>query len=157
MTVGEGHTPVPPTLGVIAVTTQRIRVLVVYSHQILGEGLERMLEAEDRIEVTAVSVDAEALLETALAGDPDVIVLEEGGPLHAADILSRTKAPVIIDVDIASADAWTYRRDPIRSGPDELLDAVLAGDRTAVRARTGHGGAHAHAPRPRMRAAAIPS
>jgi DNA-binding NarL/FixJ family response regulator len=144
-------------LGVTAVTTERIRVLVVYSHQILGEGLERMLGADDRIDVTAVSVESDALLETALAGDPDVVVLEEGGPLHAADILPRTKAPVVIDVDISSADAWTYRRDPIRSGPEELLAAVLAGEHPPTRTRSGHGGSHAHAPRPRMRAAPIPS
>lgn len=156
MKVGEGHTDPSRTRESTTVTTDRIRVLVLYSHQILGEGLEQMLAAEDRLDVVAVSVASTDALDAALADDPDVVVLEEGGPFHPADILGRTRAPVIIDVDIASADAWTYRRDAIRSRPDELLAAVLAGVPTSAPLARGGGGGPVHARRQRMRAAPLP-
>jgi len=110
------------------------RVVVLYSHPLLGEGLGRMLAAEPGLVVTAVSLDSLDGLDEALAGDPDVVVFEEGGPIGMLDVLRRTGATVIVDIDITSSTAWTLQRHELRSAPDEVLGAVR--EALSVRARS---------------------
>lgn len=100
------------------------RVVVLYSHPLLGEGLGRMLAAEPGIVVTTVSLDTIATLDDALAGRPDVVVFEEGGPIGVLEVLRRSGATVVIDVDITSSTAWTLKRQPLRSDPEEVLAAI---------------------------------
>ena len=113
------------------------RVVVLYSHQLLGEGLGRMLEAEPGLVVTTVSQGTIEALDEALACGPDVVVFEEGGPIGVLDVLRRTGATVVIDVDITSSTAWTLQRHALRSAPDEVLAAI----RQALAARAHTNGA----------------
>lgn len=112
-----------------------VRVLVLYSHPLMGEGLLRMLGEVDGLEVVAISVDESEALEAALAADPAVILIEQGGCLNARDLMARTDCPVVIEVDIGSAEALSYRRDAIRSRPEEVVAAIVASGR-AARIRT---------------------
>jgi hypothetical protein len=100
------------------------RVVVLYSHPLLGEGLGRMLAAEPDLLVTTVDLGTIEVLEEALAGGPDVVVFEEGGPIGLLEVLRRSGATVVIDVDITSSTAWTFRRQPLRSAPEEVLAAI---------------------------------
>ncbi|OGO58073.1 MAG: hypothetical protein A2V85_13175 [Chloroflexi bacterium RBG_16_72_14] len=101
-----------------------VRVLVLYSHPLMGEGLERMLSAEPGIVVYAVDIAEPAAVDAALAGDPAVIVVEEGGRVDAADVVRRSSCPVVLDVDITTTRAWTLRRESLCSRPDEFLAAI---------------------------------
>jgi chemotaxis response regulator CheB len=107
------------------VPVEPVRVLVVYSHPLLGEGLAGMLAAQPSLAVCSVNVESRDAVEAALATEPDVIVVEEGGPFDAADVLRGSRAPVVVAVDIGSADAWTLQRRSIRSRPDDVIQAVL--------------------------------
>ena len=120
------------------------RVVVLYSHQLLGEGLGRMLEAESGLVVTTVCQGSIEALDEALACSPDVVVFEEGGPIGVLDVLRRSGATVVIDVDITSSTAWTLQRHELRSAPDEVLGAVR--EALAVRARSGGPGKPVCAP-----------
>jgi hypothetical protein len=93
-----------------------------------------MLADEPDLAVTTVSLDSIDGLEEALAGDPDVVVFEEGGPVGILDVLRRSGATVIVDVDITSSTAWTLQRHELRSAPDEVLGAVR--EALAVRSRS---------------------
>ncbi len=97
---------------------------MLYSHPLLGEGLGRMLAAEPDLLVTTVDLGTIEVLEEALAGGPDVVVFEEGGPIGLLEVLRRSGATVVIDVDITSSTAWTFRRQPLRSAPEEVLAAI---------------------------------
>ena len=101
-----------------------VRVLVLYSHPLLGEGLERMLAAEAGFVVDAVEASTAAAVDAALARDPAVIVVEAGSSVDAADIVRRTTCAVVINVDITSALASTLRRESIRSRPEEVVAAI---------------------------------
>jgi hypothetical protein len=103
-----------------------LRIIVLYSHPVLGEGLGRIIATEPDVEVTAVDLAAADEVEAAIASDPALIVVEEGGRLDAIDILRRARCPVIVDVDITSPDAWTLRRDHIAAGPEAVLEAIRA-------------------------------
>lgn len=108
-----------------------LRILVLYSHPVLGEGLGRIIAAEPDVEVVAVDLAATEQVEAAIDSDPALIVVEEGGRLDGIDVLRRARCPVIVDVDITSADAWTLRRDHISAGPDAVLDAIRSALRPA--------------------------
>lgn len=105
--------------------TDRARVLVLYSHALMGQGLERLLAAERGLDVRAVDVENEGAVAAALEATPDVIVFEEGGRLEALELMRRTSCPLLIDVNIGTSDAWTIRRDTIRTPPDRLFEVIL--------------------------------
>lgn len=108
-----------------------VRILVLYSHALLGEGLGRMLEDEPDVVVDAVDATQPEAVAAALAGEPAVIVVEEGGAIDAAEIVRRSRCSLVLDVDITTSSAWTLRRETLASKPDEFLAAI----RTAVRSR----------------------
>jgi DNA-binding NarL/FixJ family response regulator len=106
------------------VTAEPVRVLVLYSHPLMGEGLGRMLAAEPGIVVQAVDISQQAAVDAALASEPAVIVVEEGGAIDAADIVRRSGAALVLDVDINTTSAWTLRRETLSSRPDDFLAAI---------------------------------
>ena len=101
-----------------------VRVLVLYSHPLMGEGLGRMLADEPGIEVSAVDVATPGAVDTALLLEPDVIILEEGGALDAADIVRRSTCSVVLDVDITTTNAWSLRREALSTRPDDFLASL---------------------------------
>jgi hypothetical protein len=106
------------------VAAEPVRVLVLYSHPLMGEGLSRMLAAEPGVIVDVVDTTIPGAVDEALAREPGVIVIEEGGLLDAADIVRRSNCPVVMDVDITTTRAWTLRRESLDSRPDEFLAAI---------------------------------
>jgi chemotaxis response regulator CheB len=113
---------------------EQVRVLVLYSHALMGEGLERMLAAEPGVIVNAVDIAEADAVTAALATEPEVIVVEEGGAVDAADVVRRSHASLVLDVDITTTSAWTLRRESLGSRPDDFLAAI----RTAI-GRHSHG------------------
>jgi DNA-binding NarL/FixJ family response regulator len=103
-----------------------VKVLVLYSHPLMGEGLGRMLAAEPGIIVYAVDIAEQAAVDDALASEPAVIVVEEGGRVDAADVVRRSNCPVVLDVDITTTRAWALHRESLNSRPDEFLAAIRA-------------------------------
>lgn len=101
-----------------------VRVLVLYSHALMGEGLGRMLAAEPDMVVDAVDCADGPAVDAAIAREPGIIVVEEGGAVDAAEIVRRSRCPVVLDVDITTTSAWTLRRETISSRPEEFLAAI---------------------------------
>jgi hypothetical protein len=125
-----------------------IRVLVLYRHSLLGLGLAELLSGEGSLDVSAVDEDDQGALDAALGRDVDVIVFEEGGGIEPLDLLRRTRCPLLIDVNIGSSDAWSIRRDTIRTTPERLFDVIREAcvDRSDDRPPSNHGEAHAAVP-----------
>ena len=101
-----------------------VRVLLLYSHPLMGEGLQKMLAAEPGIVVDAVDIGCRDAMDAAIALDPDVIVVEEGGPVDAAEVVRRSNCPVVLDVDITTTRAWTLRRETLSTRPDDFMAAI---------------------------------
>ena len=101
-----------------------MRVLVLYSHALMGEGLGRMLADEPGVRVDAVDSASPEAVAAALATDPSVIVVEEGGMIDAAEVMRRSTCPLVLDVDITTTSAWTLRRELFSSRPDDFLAAI---------------------------------
>jgi hypothetical protein len=94
----------------------------------MGEGLGRMLAAEPGVIVDAVDIAEADAVSAALASEPQVIVVEEGGAVDAADVVRRSHATLVLDVDITTTSAYTLRRETLSTRPDDFLAAV----RTAI-------------------------
>lgn len=103
---------------------ETVRVLVLYSHPLMGEGLGRMLAAEPGISVDAVDIGIAEAVDAAIAREPDVIVVEEGGAVDAADVVRRSNCPVVLDVDITTTRAWTLRRETLSTRPDDFMATI---------------------------------
>ncbi len=115
-----------------------VRVLLLYSHPLMGEGLGRMLETEPGLTVEAVDVSARGAVDAALAAGPDVVIVEEGGPLDAADVVRRSTCSVVLDLDITTTNAWTLRREALSTRPDDFLASL----RSVVNRVVERGGGH---------------
>lgn len=83
-----------------------------------------MLAAEPGMIVETVDVSQEASVAIALATEPEVIVVEEGGAVDAAEIVRRSHASLVLDVDINTTSAFTLRRQSLSSRPDDFLATI---------------------------------
>ena len=61
-----------------------------------------MLAAEPGVIVEAVDIAEEDAVSAALASEPEVIVVEEGGAVDVADVVRRSHASLVLDVDITT-------------------------------------------------------
>jgi hypothetical protein len=101
-----------------------VRVLVLYSHPLMGEGLERMLAAESGVSVDAVDIAQPDAVAAALASEPTIVVLEEGGAVDAADVVRRSHCCLVLDVDITTTSGVVLRRETFAAGPDAVLASI---------------------------------
>jgi DNA-binding NarL/FixJ family response regulator len=112
-----------------------VKVLVLYDHPLLGEGLGALMASEPELEVERVAMDEPDAMERAIAAGADVVILEEGGPVGLVDLLRDGRCRAIVDVSINTSQAWTIRREAIASDPDSLIDRIISaclGDRRST-------------------------
>ena len=112
-----------------------VKVLVLYDHPLLGEGLGALMASEPELEVERIAMGDANAMERAIASDADVVILEEGGPVGLVDLLRDSRCRAIVDVSISTSQAWTIRREAISPDPDSLIDRIIAaclGDRRAA-------------------------
>ena len=102
----------------------RISVLIVYSHPLLGEGLLGMLAREPGLDVGAVPIDDPAAVEGALAASPQVVIAERGVPDLAVGILEQVPDALVIEVGVSPGPTFAYRRDEIPALPEAVIAAI---------------------------------
>jgi hypothetical protein len=110
------------------VRARRQRVVILYSHPLLGEGLGHLLATERDLIVELARVDDLAEVELALQSAPDVVILERTPPVQAIDVLRLAPAALVIHVGLDPGPAWAYHRDELGSQPDALLRAIHGRD-----------------------------
>jgi hypothetical protein len=112
-----------------------VKVLVLYDHPLLGEGLSALMGSIADLAVERVAMGDPDAMERALAYDADVVILEEGGPVGLVDLLRQSRARAIVDVSINTSQAFTIHREDISPDPDTLIDRLVKaclGDRPAT-------------------------
>lgn len=110
---------------------QARRVVILYSHPLLGEGLARLLGGDRDLTVELIRVDDEPEAEAALggcgdAGSPDVVIVERSVALKAIDLLRVAPTALLIDVGLDAGPSWAYRREELSPQPDEILRTIRA-------------------------------
>lgn len=105
--------------------SEPISVVVLYVHPLLGEGLARLLGTESGLQVMATEIRVVADVERALVVDPEVVILEEGGPLSLEQLLARSRCSILVEVSLDTGEAWILRREALRTRPDDLVSAIV--------------------------------
>jgi hypothetical protein len=126
------------------VPAQARRVVILYSHPLLGEGLAHLLGGDRDLHVELVRVDDEPDAAAALAADPDgrcpdVVIVERSLPLQAIDVLRVAPTALLIDVGLDAGPSWAIRREELSPQPDEILRTIRARHRRARAPRPGPG------------------
>ncbi len=98
-----------------------------------------MLAAEPGVVVTAVDLAETDAVNLAIACEPEVIVVEEGGAVDAADILRRSTCALVLDVDITTTSAWCLRRETLSTRPDDFLATIRGAIGGATKGETNRG------------------
>jgi len=103
-----------------------VRVLVLYDHPLLGEGLGALMASVPGLQVERIAMGDPDAMERAVAANADVVILEEGGPLGLLDVLRGSRCRAIVDVSISTSQAWTLRREEIEPDPESLIDRIVS-------------------------------
>jgi hypothetical protein len=106
-----------------AVPRKPRRVVILYAHPLLGEGIARLLRSDPGLTIEAVHVEDLETAATALGDSPDVIVMERGA-IQAVDVLALAPAALLIDVGLDAGSSWAYHRDELSPQPEDILDAI---------------------------------
>lgn len=101
------------------------RVVILYDHLLLGEGLERLLRDGSGLEVELVHVDRLETACAAVASNPDVVILERCAPVKAIDLLPLAPSALFIDVGLDAGPSWAYRRDELSPEPEDILRTIF--------------------------------
>jgi len=116
------------------------RVVILYDHPLLGEGIERLLRDRAGLEVRLVHIDGADAARAALEDQPDVAIVERCAPIAAIDLLRIAPDTLFVDVGLDDGPSWTYRREQLSPKPEDILRAVsgrrTAGSRRAAGSRT---------------------
>jgi DNA-binding NarL/FixJ family response regulator len=96
-----------------------IRVVILYVHPLLGEGLAKLLAAEPGIAASAISTDDTLCAAAALSSRPDAVIIEQRVRASSPTLPGNVTAPLVLFVDIAGA-----------GGARQSTDAALADGRS---------------------------
>ncbi|HYL41685.1 MAG TPA: hypothetical protein VET90_10275, partial [Candidatus Binatus sp.] len=94
------------------------RVVILYSHPLLGEGLAHLLAGDHDLTGQLLRVDDEAEAEAALGGCladlcPDVVIVERSMGVKPVDLLRVAPSALLIDVGLDAGPSFSYRREEL--------------------------------------------
>ncbi len=116
---------------------QRVTVVILATHPLLGEGLAKTLGCAQELAVTHVPFDDAAAVEDALASGPDVVIVERTDTIAPSDLLRFAPDAMIIDVGIDNGHVFTTRREEIPPQPDGIIAAIRGMRRSVSAAPVG--------------------
>jgi hypothetical protein len=116
---------------------QRVTVVILATHPLLGEGLAKVLGCAPELSVTHVSADDMSAVEHALAAAPDVVIVERTSAFAAYDLVRFAPDALLIDVGMDNGHAFSMHREEIPAQPDGILAAIRGMRRAPTAAPVG--------------------
>jgi len=83
--------------------TAPVRVVILYVHPLLGEGLAKLLAAEPGIAAAAISSGDATETAAALISRPDVVIVESGEEAVSSLVSGDATVPLLLFVGIGGA------------------------------------------------------
>ena len=122
-TVQSGTNHVPSWKGLSSVASEaQHRVVILYEHALLGEGIAKYLRAQTGIEATLGSAKDPEAVESALALGPEVVIFESDDPLQQFHLSTLVPHAVLIDVSTVITRGSVVA--PCVAGLEQILQAV---------------------------------
>jgi hypothetical protein len=112
----------PSLEGSAVVTEQEHKVVILYEHSLLAEGIAKYLRAQIGVEATLGSARNPEAVKSALALGPEVVIFESNDPFEQFHLDTLVPHAVLIDVStvITRGSAVT----PCVAGLEQILQAV---------------------------------
>ncbi len=118
------------------------KVVILYEHALLGEGIAKYLRAQIGIEATLGSVRDPDAVKSALALSPEVVIFESNDPFAQFDLSTLVPHAVLIDVSTVITRGSVLT--PCVAGLEQILQAVRESGSTVSRpSETRHVGTSA--------------
>jgi hypothetical protein len=118
------------------------KVVILYEHALLGEGIAKYLRAQIGIEATLGSVRDPDAVKSALALSPEVVIFESNDPIQQFDL--STLAPHAVLIDVSTVITRGSVLTPCAAGLEQILQAVRESGSTVSRpSETRHVGTSA--------------
>ena len=105
-------------------STSAPRVVVLYVHPLLGEGVATHLRQTTGAEILTAAVDDHAAGVFALRQQPDVVVFEDSPALRSAEIAFLAPAATLIDVSPATASGPRIPEQSSAPCIETIVDAI---------------------------------
>ncbi len=101
--------------------TQR-KVVILYEHALLGEGIAKYLRAQTGVEARLESANNAGAVKAALALGPEVVIFESNDPFRQFDLSTLVPHAVLIDVSTVITRGSVHT--PCVAGLEQILQAV---------------------------------
>lgn len=98
------------------------KVVILYEHALLGEGIAKYLRAQTGVEATLGSAHDPGAVAAALALGPEVVIFESNDPFQQFDLTTRVPHAVLIDVSTVITRGSVL--SPCVAGLEQILQAV---------------------------------
>jgi DNA-binding NarL/FixJ family response regulator len=98
------------------------RVVILYKHALLGEGIATYLRAKIGVEATVASACDREAVTSALAPGPAVVIFESSDPFQQFDL--ATLAPHAVLIDVSTVVTRGSVLSPGVAGLEQILQAV---------------------------------
>ena len=122
--VQSGANHVPPWKGRLVASEVQHKVVILYEHALLGEGIAKYLRAQTGVEaILGPAYDPRAVA-AALALGPEVVIFESNDPFQQFDLTSLVPHAVLIDVSTVITRGSVM--SPCVAGLEQILQAVRA-------------------------------
>jgi DNA-binding NarL/FixJ family response regulator len=106
------------------------KVVILYEHALLGEGIATYLRAQTGIEATLGSARDPDAVKSALALGPEVVIFESNDPFQQFDLSTLVPHAVLIDVSTVITRGSVLA--PCVAGLEQILQAVRDSGSTAT-------------------------
>jgi DNA-binding NarL/FixJ family response regulator len=117
------------------------KVVILYEHALLGEGIAKYLRAQIGIEATLGSARDPDAVKSALAIGPEVVIFESNDPFQQFDLSTLVPHAVLIDVSTVITRGSVLT--PGVAGLEQILQAVRDSSTVAGPSETRHVGTSA--------------
>jgi hypothetical protein len=107
------------------------KVVILYEHALLGEGIAKYLRAQIGIEATLGSARDPDAVKSALALSPEVVIFESNDPFQQFDLSTLVPHAVLIDVSTVITRGSVLA--PCVAGLEQILQAVRESGSTVNR------------------------
>jgi DNA-binding NarL/FixJ family response regulator len=106
------------------------RVVILYQHALLGEGIAKFLRAQIGVQATLGCANDPKAVTAALASDPEVVIFESNDPFAQFDLTALVPHAVLIDVSTVITRGSAL--SPGVAGLEQILEAVRKGSSTVA-------------------------
>lgn len=108
--------------------SKRLRIMVIYHNDLLGEGVSQFLQGLNVLDVSTVNTVRQDAMQLLREVEPDIVMLEvDGSKLEATQIMEERPGITVLTFKLTDNTMTIFSKRQVSvSRPEELVDAILS-------------------------------